>query len=216
MADLELFLDEFMLKKTVDALVAGSVIFYLKCLLLRAERHGNNKVGYFIDNQVAFERMDRDVKVIKEYFDELAQGMPALGKVIEKEFEVLTTIMELMRVATGHSESDAGNFIVVLHKRVKDINITKHVMGDLWHLVRPTEERDVWELTQSLEASLLAVTPPETAISQKRMNLPELRLDQSLAQLYINSTRNRPVHAGALEKMATTLRQRWANEEFKE
>ena len=214
MGDLYDFLDEFMLKKTVDALVAGSVIFYSTCLLLCAEKHNNNKVGYFHDNQVALERMDRDVKEIKEFFDRLAQGMPALGKVIEKEFEVLTTIMELLRIAAGFSESDASDFIVVLHKRVKDINITKHVVGDLWHLVKPTEEKAVWELTESLEASLVAITPPETAILQKRMNLPELRLDQSLAQLYIKSTRHRG--GNAFEKIASNLRQRWANEETKE
>ena len=37
MGDLETFLDEFMLKKAVNALVTSSVVFYIKYLLERAE-----------------------------------------------------------------------------------------------------------------------------------------------------------------------------------
>ncbi len=214
MVDLETFLDEFMLKKTVDALVAATVVFYVKCLLLKSEKHNNNKVPYFGDVAKALERMDRDVKTMKEYFDGLAEGMPALVKVIEKEFSVLLTLQELMRVAAKLSESDASDFILVLHKRVKDINITKHVVGDLWHLVQPTEERSVWEITESLEESLLAVCPPEPAkTAGDRLNVPGLRLDETLAKLCIESKRKRPVHVGTLEKMVTTMKNNWAASE---
>ena len=131
MADLETFLDEFMLKKTVDSLVAATVIFYVKCLLLKAESHNSNKVAYFNNTLVALERMDKDVKVLREYFDGLAEGMPALAKVIEKEFQILTTLQELIRIAIGISDTEASDFIVVLHKRLKDINVTKCVVGDI-------------------------------------------------------------------------------------
>ena len=214
MADLETFLDEFMLKKTVDALVAASVVFYVKCLLLKAENHNNNKVAFFGDPLVALDRMDKDVKVLRDYFDGLAEGMPALTKVIEKEFQVLTTLQELIRIAIGISDTEASDFIVVLHKRLKDINITKYVVGDLWHLVQPTEERKVWELTESLEESLIAVCPPENSnIANDRMNVPGLRLDETLAKLYIQSKRKRPVVAGAVEKMMTAMKKNWTSPE---
>mmetsp|Transcript_28130 Transcript_28130/g.43095 ORF Transcript_28130/g.43095 Transcript_28130/m.43095 type:complete len:1438 (+) Transcript_28130:36-4349(+) len=214
MGSLETYLDEFMLKKTVDALVAATVVFYVKCLLLKSETHNNNKVPYFADTAKALERMDRDVKIMREYFDDLAKGMPALSKVVEKEFSVLLTLQELMRLAANLSESDASDFILFFHKRVKDINITKHVVGDLWHLVQPTEERKVWELTESLEDFLLAVCPPETSkIAGDRMNVPGLRLDETLAKLCIESTRKRPVLAGVLEKMASTMKSNWASPE---
>jgi len=216
MADLETFLDEFMLKKTVNALVAASAVFYVKCLLLKAENHTSNKVAFFSENHVALERIDKDVKVMRDYFDGLAEGMPALSKVIEKEFQVLTTLQELFRIANGISDSDAGDFIVVLHKQVKDINITKHVVGDLWHLVQPTEERTVWELTESLEQTLIAVCPPDNSkIAHDRMNVPGLRLDETLAKLYIGSKRKRPVVAGAVEKMVTSMKKNWASSEDK-
>lgn len=210
MADLETFLDEFMLKKTVDALVAASVVFYVKCLLLKAEKHNNNKAALFQDPLVALERIDKDIKVMRDYFDGLAEGMPALSKVIEKEFHVLTTIEELIRIAIGVSDSDASDFIVVLHKRLKDVNITKYVVGDIWHLVQPTEERTVWELTESLEQTLLAVCPPDNSkIANDRMNVPGLRLDESLALHYIQSKRKRPVLAGAVEKMMGSMKKSW-------
>jgi len=79
-----------MLKKTVYAFVAATVVFYVKCLLLKAEKHNNNEVAYFGDTRLALERMDIDIKVMRDYFgDGLAEGMPALSKVIEKEFSVL-------------------------------------------------------------------------------------------------------------------------------
>jgi hypothetical protein len=210
MADLETFLDEFMLKKTVDALVAASVVFYIKCLLHKAEKHNSNKKAFFNNPSVALERMEKDVKVMKDYFDGLAEGMPALGKVIEKEFQVLTTVQELFRIAIGVSDTEASDFILVLHKRLKDVDITKYVVGDIWHLVHPTEERTVWELTESLEETLVAVCPPETSkIANDRLNVPGLRLDETLAKHYMESKRKRPVVAGAVEKIATSMKKNW-------
>jgi len=210
MGDLETFLDEFMLKKTVDALVASTVVFYVKCLLLRSEKHNNNKLPYFGDTVLAMERMDRDIYVMRNYFDGLSEGMPALKKVVEKEFEVLTTIQELIRIAAGISDSEAMHFILPLHKRVKDINITKHVVGDLWHLAQPTEERAIWEQTESMEADLLAVCEPDNSkIANNRMTVPGLRLDETLAKICIESKRKRPVHATAVENMLGALKKNW-------
>lgn len=210
MADLETFLDEFMLKKTVEGLVAASVVFYVKCLLIRAEKHTSNKKAYFVDPTVALERLEKDVKVLRDYFIGLSEGMPVLVKVIEREFQVMTELQELIRIAIGVSDTEASDFIVVLHKRLKDINITKHVVGDIWHLVQPTEERTVWELTESLEPTLIAVCPPENSnIAGDRMNVPGLRLDETLAKHYIESKRKRPVVAGAVEKMVTTMKKNW-------
>ncbi len=212
MGDLETFLDEFMLKKTVDALVASTVVFSAKCLLLKAENHNNNKVPYFNDSSKALARMDGDIKIMRDYFVELAEGMPALNKVIEKEFSVLETIQELIRIASGISDFEASDFILFLHKRLKDVHITKHVVGDLWHLVQPTEERTVWELTESLEESLLKVCPPLPSHQQKNQrSVPGLRLDETLAKLYIDSKRKRPVHATAVENMLAAMKNNWAN-----
>jgi len=215
MGDLEHFLDEFMLKKAVNALVRSSVIFYIKCLLEKAEKHNNNRVIAFGDIGQVFDRMFRDIKVIRDYFEGLAEGMPALTKLIEKEFEVLTTVQELMRIAAAEeNEDDARDFIVVLHKVIKDINITKHVVGDLWHLVQPTKERAIWEITESLEETLKAICPEDESLAptNDRLNIAGLRLDQTLAQLYLRSKRKRPVVAGNVEKVVTSMKSKWKTE----
>ena len=206
MEDLEVFLDEFMLKKCVDALVTSFAIFYLKCLMLKAENHNSNRNGYFGSNELALERMDRDIKLVRDYFDGLAEGMPALAKVVEKEFEILTTVQELMRIASGNHDSDASDFIFVLHKKIKDVNITRYLVGDLWHLMMPTQEKFVLDLMKDMEESLYAISPPvEASFIQDRMDVPGLRFDETLAEFFIEGKRDRPTSG-----VVKSLKKRWS------
>lgn len=181
-----------MLTKIIDALVTASVEFYIQCLLRKAEKHKDNYSGFFNNSSVALERMEKDVTIIKDYFDESAKDKPVLRKVIEKEFHVLTTVQELLKIAIGISNAEASDFIIVLHKRLKDFKITTSVVGDIWHLVQPTEERTVWKLTKSLEETLITVCPPDTSkIVYDRMNVPGLGLNETLAKHYSRSKRQR-------------------------
>lgn len=211
MTDLEQFMEGFMLKKAVDSLVSRSVIFYIKSLLLKAEAHDSNKVPYFNDNAKALERMSGDIQTMRDYFDGLVPQFRALDKVIENEFKILTAVHECMAIAAEISVSDAADFILVLHKRLKDIDITKHVVGDLWHLVNPTQERAVWELVESMETELLAMAPNDESgvnSAEDRMKVPGLRLNDMMADLYVESKRRRPVKASAMEKI-TKWRKKW-------
>jgi hypothetical protein len=202
MGDLEQYLDEFMLKKTVDALITSSVVFYIKCLLIKSDAHVNNKSAYFSNIKTALTRMDGDIEVIKGYFEELAGGMPALSKVIDKEFEVITTIEELIRIAANLSDSDAGDFILVLHKKIQDIDVTKHVIGDIWHLIQPTKEKSAWDIVESMEEKLNTLVPSEGKSSNfDRMNVPDLRLAEALAKVIISGKRKRPTKAGSMDHL---------------
>jgi len=215
MGDFERFLDDFMLKKTVDALVTSSVLFYVRTLLLKSEKHNSNRVSYFQDNEVALQRIDGDIHIIRNYFEGYIDGMPALKKVIEKDFEILTTIQELLRIAAGFSESDAGDFICVMHKRIKDVDITKNFVGDLWHLIQPTQERMAFELVESMEENLEALCPSDGSASKNvkdRMNVPGLRIDEMLAKMYVKSERKRP-KANAMERLAKNWKANWITEE---
>jgi len=208
MGDLEQYLDEFMLKKTVDALVTSSVVFYVKCLLSKADIHSNNKNPYFSNIKTALKRMDSDIEIIKGYFEDLSGGMPALSKVIDKEFEVITTIEELIRIAADLSESDASDFILVLHKKIQDVDITKHVVADLWHLVQPTKEKAAWDLVESMEEKLNTLFPTEGKIPiNDRMNVPGLRLNETLSKLLMAGKRKRPTKSGSMEKILAN----WSN-----
>jgi len=211
--DLETYMDDFMVVKSVMSLMSATVIFYAKTLLLRAEKHRSNKRPFFGDNKRALDRMTGDIKIMREYFEGLANQMPALKKHIEKDFENLSTLHELMCIAAGFSDSDAEDFIFVLQKRVRDVGITKHIVGDLWHLMAPTGERYVWELVESMEDTLEAIAPQDDALALEvndRSYVKGLRLDEMAVSLYVKSKRNRPIKATAVESMVKNWRTTWS------
>ncbi len=211
--DLEHYMDDFMVVKSMMSLMSATVIFYAKCLLQRAEKHRNNKRPYFGDVKTALDRMTGDIRVLRDYFEGLVPQMPSLKKNIEKDFEILTTIHELLSIAAGFSVSDAEDFILVLQKRVRDVGITKHIVGDLWHLVAPTEERYVWELVESMEEQLMAIAPADDALASEvndRSYVKGLRLDEMAVKLYVKSRRNRPIKATAVESIVKNWGKTWS------
>jgi hypothetical protein len=185
--DLEHYMDDFMVVKSMMSLMSATVIFYAKSLLQRAEKHRNNKRPFFGDVKTTLDRMTGDIRVLRDYFEGLVLQMPSLKKNIEKDFEILTTIHELLSIAAGFSVSDAEDFILVLQKRVRDVGITKHIVGDLWHLVAPTEERYVWGLVESMEEQLMAIAPADDALALEvndRSYIKGLRFAEMTFELY--------------------------------
>jgi hypothetical protein len=95
---------------------------------------------------------------------------------------------------------------------VRDIGITKHIVGDLWHLVAPTEERYVWELVESMEDTLVAIAPVDDALALEvndRSYVKGLRLDEMAVKLYVKSRRNRPIKANAVEHIVKSWKTTW-------
>lgn len=213
MEDLETFLDEVMVQKAVEAQISSSVNFYIKCLLRKSSSHNNNKKSCFADNATAISRMRGDATVMREYFDGLAEAMPTLERVVEKEFSLLEGIFELLSIATGGSKSNARDFIIVLQKRVRNVGITKLVVGDLYHLVHPQEERAIYDLIDGMEEEMGDVSPTDeqaASSAQGRNTVPGLRLDKMMATHCDESKRNRPLKAGGLERAENALRM-WRN-----
>jgi Exocyst complex component Sec6 len=216
MEDLEAFLDGFMVQKVVEALVSASVIFYIRTFLGKASLHKSNKESYFSDNKKALDRMAGDISTIKDYFDNLAKTMNSLKRVIDREFEVLETFQEMIAIAAGLSASDPHDFILVLQKRIRNIEITRLVVGDVYHLVQPTEERSVYELVDSMEEEMMVIAPTDeraVASAQQRSTVPGLRLDQMMAKHCDSSQRKRPFKSTALERTENMLqgwRETWA------
>jgi len=59
--------------------------------------------------------------------------------------------------------------VFVIQRKIKDVNLTRLAVGDLWHLVNPTEERSIYEQLEEHEATLKAMAPegPEPVDSRK-------------------------------------------------
>lgn len=203
MEDLEAFLDEVMVQKTVEAQISSAVNFYIRCLLSKATKHNSNRNSYFGDNnEKAIERMRADVVVIKEYFDGLAETMPTLGRVIEREFDMLEAVLELVSIAAGLSHSDVQDFVLLLQKRVRNVAITKFVVGDIYHLVNPGEERATYEIIDSMEDTMNAIAPTDekaVSLAQDRNTVPGLRIDQILAKHCDESKRKRGLKQNAMD-----------------
>jgi len=189
MGDLENFIDSILLRKAVDALIQASINFYIERLLIKADEH-SGKYSIWDDNATALERMAGDIRTIREYFESLAESMPALSRVIDREFETLNTIRELMEIASGLSASDASDFVFVLQKRICDVHITTNVVGDLYHLVNPQEEKAIVEKVEEMSEVLAAVAPQLDEPDQH--TVPGLRLDEMIGKLYTTSKRKRP------------------------
>jgi Exocyst complex component Sec6 len=208
MEDLETFLDEVMVQRAVEAQISSSINFYIRCMLRKSSLHKDGKKSCFADNAIAVTRMRGDTTVMREYFDGLAETMPTLERVIEKEFTLLESVIELVSIAAGVSKSNAHDFILVLQKRVRNIGITKFVVGDLYHLVNPQEERSVYELIEGMEEEMTAVAPNDeqaATSAQGRNTVPGLRTDEMMAKHCDESKRNRPLKAGGLERAENAL-----------
>jgi hypothetical protein len=208
MEDLETFLDEVMVIKIVEAQITSSVIFYIRMLLLKSSQH-KGRDSYFSNNEVALNRMRGDIQIMRDYFQGLAENMPTLTRVIETDFALMDSVIELLSIAAGLSKSDAHDFILVLQKRVRNIQITKFAVGDLYHLVKPADERSVYELIETMEEEMQAVAPTDEralAAARDRMTVPGLRLDQMMAKHMHENERNRPLKAGNLERAEAALR----------
>lgn len=207
MEDLETFLDEVMVQKCVEAQVASSVNFYIRCLLTKSAEHNSSRNSYFSNNERAISRMKGDVAVIRDYFETIAdESMPTLTRTIDKEFALLDTIIELLSIAAGVSRSDAHDFILVLQKRVRNASITRLVVGDLYHLMKPQDEHSLYELIDGMEAEMLAMTDEKALDTQDRNAVPGLRADEVMATHCANSERKRPAGPGNLDRAEAALR----------
>ena len=205
--DLETFLDELMISKVAEAQINAAVNIYIKCLLQKAASNGNSKKSMFSDNSDAITRIKGDVAVIRSYFNEVAESIPTISKLIDDELESLNIVIELLSIAAGVSKADVKGSIIALHKLVKNTMITKLVVGDLWHIINPTEERKIYDTIEAMEDTLNAAGDEKNTATQTpdRNLVPELRLDQMLAKHIEEDTRKRPMKAEAMKKAEGVL-----------
>ena len=200
MGDIEEWMEEIMVRKAVDALIKASINFYIRRLLLKAGKKGA-KESSFIDNQRALTQIGKDIDVIKGYFDGLVETFPALERVIESEFEVLRTLLDLLVVAAGFDEDASPiDYLPIIQKNIRDINITRLMIGDLWHLVNPAGEKEIYAVIDENEAQLKAFDFKEHHVDQEHID-PSLQLDRVVIDVVSNSSRKRPLRGDTAKQM---------------
>lgn len=195
MGDIEVYIGEdFLLKKAVDALVTATVVFYVRCLLVKARRRHQWSLSWsdestFVDPQRAVLRMRDDIEIMKDYFVSLVPKMPALARVIEKEFAMLTAIFECLSIGSGLAKSgELADFVLVFHKCTRQVSLTRAMVGDIYHLVAPGKEHMAKTIVDSMQENLEQFPDiNRSADAQEgadRLQVPGLRMDLMLYETY--------------------------------
>mmetsp|Transcript_34396 Transcript_34396/g.74623 ORF Transcript_34396/g.74623 Transcript_34396/m.74623 type:complete len:543 (-) Transcript_34396:669-2297(-) len=192
LGDIEVYLsNDFITKKVIDALVSATVVFYVRCLLLKARQKQwlHKSTGCkFIDPQRAVTRISGDIVAMKGFFTDLADRMPALSRVIEKEFAVLTAIYECLCIGVGMSNADIHDFVPVLHKITKHYDVTRNLVCDMYALVSPKDEHRIRGLVASMKKDLVSFpdVDSQTGHTQppERSQVPGLSLENMLVDFY--------------------------------
>jgi len=201
--DLEKYMDEIMVPKAVEALITASVLFYVNLLLGKSRNHKGKLVGpYFSNIEKALVRMTGDITVLREYFEDLSAKMPVLTSVMDREFEFLYSIHEMMAIAAGTSNSEAQDFVLVMQKQIQNIHLTKFIVGDLWNLTNPHGERYIYGIVDSIQQEMSAVAVPTTAV-EDRSSVPGLELVPMIAKHLNEDKRKRPLKPLKIRKKGT-------------
>lgn len=197
MSDIEEYLDDLMIQKAIQALVTRFVNYYVELLLQKSPTHKSGQRSYFEDNKRALDRMNGDAELVREFFLEIAgeENRP-LRDAIETEFEFFETIHEIMAVAAGFSGDDIRDYIYAFQTRIQKFELTYAVIGDLYHLVNPSEEKAVYEEMKKMEEELLEYEDksPEDE-SKKHSTVPGLSLVDMLVK-HVEDSKDKRTRAG--------------------
>lgn len=187
--------DQFLVQKFLVALTKAVPIFYLKSLLQKSEEHKTTKKSrnsFFRNVPLALKRMKDDIAIMKQFFYE--RDMPTLRRICDREFEVLVTILELAQSCHAGSESSLRDFTIILYKQLKDFDLTRFVIGDLWHIIRPKLEKRAIQVVNSLWPCLKKIeieVENTIRIANDSMNL-DLQYRTALIAMYDKFKRKRP------------------------
>mmetsp|Transcript_13619 Transcript_13619/g.15133 ORF Transcript_13619/g.15133 Transcript_13619/m.15133 type:complete len:582 (-) Transcript_13619:410-2155(-) len=180
--DITVWMEEAMVRKLVDSLVQASANFYLKHLLLQAEKNYiQNSKGLFKHHTPCFKDRDKavaningDIKAIRSYFDAATETFPALKRVVAEEFELLNTVFGLLWMAKSLAEAaesneeeeddeeDMDSHTIHFPRLAKalgyNINQTRSVIGDLYYIIGgPDQEKKILDIFDQRDESLRAL-----------------------------------------------------------
>jgi Exocyst complex component Sec6 len=205
LVDVELWMDPTMARKAIDGMVKGCVNFYIRHLMLKASKRSKLALtSCFQSNERAMQRMAGDIKVMRDFFEGLVESFPPLGRIIEMEFALLENIFGLLAIASDlDEEAAAEDFIPVVHKHVRDVDLTGFLCAGLWKLVNPAQVGVVQFILEENREGWAAYGAKDDPISQEHVD-PTLQLSFTLLGVVDEIKRGGPkakLKAKAVEKM---------------
>uniref|UniRef100_A0A7S1ZSS5 Uncharacterized protein n=1 Tax=Trieres chinensis TaxID=1514140 RepID=A0A7S1ZSS5_TRICV len=74
---------------------------------------------------------------------------------------------------------------MVLHRWVRDVDLTKRIVCDLWRLIVPRDLKKIRRTLSRMEPEMLLVAAPDDREGDtNKLQIPSLRLDDMLEELY--------------------------------
>ena len=160
-------------------------------MLRVSEKHKSKLRPFFRNVPLALKRIKDDIAVMKQFFYEI-DTMSTLKRICDRDFEVLITVLEIARSCHAGSEIILRDFIVILHKQVKCFAVTRFVIGDISHIIRPTVEKRAMQVVSSLHPRLKKI---EQEVEERKTDdgiILELQYRPSLIAMYERFKRKRP------------------------
>ena len=113
---------------------------------------------------------------------------------------------ETISIAAGLSDGDIQDFVFAFQDQIKNYDITYAIVGDLYHLVNPSEEKQVYEvmkeekMTEDLKAMDDLKEDDPQAVHAR---VPGLHLVTMLKKHVTESDRKRPESGGGMFSWGT-------------
>lgn len=137
----------YLYQKVVVTLVRCIICFYVKCLVLKADRmkcyyrrrtSRRKRKSFFRSPNRALLRMTHDIQLFKDFFLQISEGSTALHKIIANEFSILSQIvLESSSCALGECKREnLEQFMIVVHKRTgANLETTRRFLSDIFALM---------------------------------------------------------------------------------
>lgn len=202
MSDIDEWMEEVMVRKLVDGLVRASINYYIKKLLLKTDKPGK-KDSCFVDTETAMKRISGDISEIRNFFQGMTESFPALQRVINAEFEIMTNIYAVLYLAANDGDDPQDHFPGI-QKAIKNVDICRFMIGDLYHLVARDKEKAIYELFEKHEEELRAFEVNDTYVEDQFVD-KSLQLDKIVVKVIGESKRRRPIKGDTLKAMEKTI-----------
>lgn len=141
--DMENWFEESMLRKALDALVKGTVNFYIKHLLEKSIRRRKHT---FDKPDRALQRISGDICVFQEFFETWIDRFKPLERVLILEFEPLYAILKLLKIGYYRTQDNPTKLFIALHRHIQHAELTKFLCCQLWHLLSADAGKYMQEL----------------------------------------------------------------------
>jgi uncharacterized protein YutD len=184
--------NDFLFRKVVDSLLRAMVCFYVTSLVRKADQARRRKRNEpFCNPPRALIRMVYDLELFRIYFENLTKEIPSLSNTVEEQLSILVLVHECLGIAAGNTDdSSLEEFVIVLHKHTGgNVEVTKHLLGDLWFLAAPRSQRkEIYNVVSLMQAELkmISMRMEEMAAprNQQRDPLQGIKLVETLKDLY--------------------------------